>query len=82
MEQHSLPSPKIPSQEEVDRRMSQWFQAMELSHTMLMAGLRRKIGPDADLNAAYREWYQNHQERKWTEISKVHSDRLKQASKT
>ena len=73
---------KIPSQEEVDRRMAQWFQAMELSHAMLMSGLRRKIGPDADLNAAYREWYQNHQERKWSEISKVHMDRQNQSSKT
>ena len=82
MKQLPLPSPNIPSQEDVDRRMVQWFQAMELSHAMLMAGLRRKIGPDADLNAAYREWYRDHQERKWTEISKVHAERSKKSSKT
>jgi len=77
MDSQPPPFSKIPSQEEVNRRMAQWYQAMELSHSMLMAGLRRKVGPDGDLIAAFREWYHDHQERKWNEISAVHSERMK-----
>ena len=62
--------------------MSHWYQAMELSHSMLMAGLLRKLGPDGDLNAAYRVWYRDHQERKWAEISRVHAERSKQQPET
>lgn len=38
---------------------------MEFSHEMLMLGLRQKIGPDGDLQAAYREWYERYQALKW-----------------
>jgi hypothetical protein len=31
-----------PSKAEVDRRMVEWAQAMELSNALLMAGLRQK----------------------------------------
>jgi hypothetical protein len=39
---------------------------MDLMHTcdqFLLAGLRREIGPDGDLAAAYRRWY-------WGEMEK------------
>ncbi|MCY3012825.1 MAG: hypothetical protein ACK5OC_19140 [Pirellula sp.] len=64
-----------PSKVEIDRRMAEWAQAMELSNAMLMAGLRRKIGPDGDLHAAYREWSQNNHDRKWREIEEVQERR-------
>jgi hypothetical protein len=64
-----------PSKVEIDRRMAEWAQAMELSNAMLMAGLRRKIGPDGDLNAAYREWSQKNHDRKWREIEEVQERR-------
>lgn len=44
--------------------MACWREAMELSHTMLMAGLRHKIGPGGDLKAAYKEWNENRRKRK------------------
>jgi hypothetical protein len=72
-----FPTPIAPSQNEVNRRMREWYVAMELSHAMLMAGLRRKIGPDGDIHAAYREWYSDHQDRKWEEIAKVQEERAR-----
>jgi hypothetical protein len=30
---------------------------MDLAHEILMAGLRHKVGPGGDVEAAYREWY-------------------------
>ena len=38
---------------------------MELSNAMLMAGLRAQIGPDGDIHAAYRKWYDKYQSLKW-----------------
>jgi hypothetical protein len=39
------------------RRIAAWIDLMDTSEKLLLAGLRRKIGPDGDLQAAYREWY-------------------------
>ena len=38
---------------------------MELSNAMLMSGLRAQIGPDGDIQAAYRAWYDRYQSLKW-----------------
>jgi hypothetical protein len=55
----------VPPPEVVQQRFDQWYQAMELSHEMLMAGLRARIGPDGDLWQAYRDWYDQYQAMKW-----------------
>lgn len=55
----------LPTEQQLRERWAKWHVAMELSHAMLMAGLRQKIGPDADLQAAYREWYRTYQALKW-----------------
>jgi hypothetical protein len=67
--------PVAPSPELVNRRMKEWWQAMELSHAMLLAGLRARIGPQGDLNQAYRDWYSEHQERKRLELEAVQEAR-------
>lgn len=54
-----------PSPEECQRRWAAWHQAMELSHAMLMMGLRQKIGAEGDLQLAYRDWYERYQALKW-----------------
>lgn len=54
-----------PSIEQQQRNWSAWYQAVELSHAMLMAGLRHRIGPQGDLQAAYRQWYEQYQATKW-----------------
>jgi hypothetical protein len=34
-----------------------WSDLMHTCEQFLLAGLRRKIGADGDLDAAYRDWY-------------------------
>jgi hypothetical protein len=41
-------------------RIALWLDLMRTSDKLLLAGLRRKIGPDGDLNAAYQEWYDDY----------------------
>jgi len=33
-----------------------WMDLMEACEQLLLAGLRRKVGPNGDLSAAYRAW--------------------------
>lgn len=54
-----------PGPEESRRHWAAWHQAMELSHAMLIMGLRQEIGPEGDLEAAYRAWYERYQALKW-----------------
>jgi hypothetical protein len=54
-----------PTPEQNRRNWAAWHQAMELSHEMLLMGLRNRIGPEGDLMAAYREWYEQYQATKW-----------------
>ncbi len=67
--------PVVPAPEVLRQRMEQWHQAMELSNAMLMAGLRHKVGPDGDVYAAYREWYQHYSDRKLAEQIEVQEQR-------
>jgi hypothetical protein len=41
-------------------RIARWLDLMRTTDKLLLAGLRRKIGPDGDLAAAYRQWYADH----------------------
>lgn len=41
----------------MNQSLREWWDAMEANHAMVLASLRHKIGPDGDLQAAYREWY-------------------------
>jgi len=41
----------------VPQRIALWVDLMDACEALLLAGLRRKIGPDGDLRAAYRQWY-------------------------
>lgn len=34
-----------------------WIDLMNACDAFLLAALRREIGPDGDLKAAYRRWY-------------------------
>jgi hypothetical protein len=35
-----------------------WYEFQQRAEEELLAELRRQIGPDGDLKAAYREWYE------------------------
>jgi hypothetical protein len=41
-------------------RIAEWCDAVNVSEQFLLAGLRRNIGPEGDLQAAYRDWYEDH----------------------
>ncbi len=55
----------LPTSDELRERWAQWTQAMELSDAMLMSGLQAQVGPDGDIHAAYRTWYDKYQSLKW-----------------
>jgi len=42
------------------QRIALWADLMEVCEQFLLAGLRRKVGPDGDVAAAYREWHKAH----------------------
>jgi len=50
--------PKTPyhTPEQIAKNFAAWRDAMELSHAMLIAGLRMQIGPDGDLADAWKKW--------------------------
>jgi hypothetical protein len=37
--------------------ISMWVDLMNACEQLLLAGLRREIGPQGDLKAAYQKWY-------------------------
>ena len=41
-------------------RIARWLDLMRTTDKLLLAGLRQKIGPEGDLNAAYQKWYSDH----------------------
>jgi hypothetical protein len=41
-------------------RIARWLDLMRTTDKLLLAGLRRKVGPHGDLAAAYRQWYADH----------------------
>jgi hypothetical protein len=51
-------SPPTPSA----RHIALWIDVMEASEQFLLAGLRRKIGAEGELRAAYRAWYERQME--------------------
>jgi hypothetical protein len=58
-----------PTSDELRERWTRWTQAMELSHAMLMSGLQAQVGPDGDIHAAYRAWYDRYQSLKWKDAN-------------
>lgn len=38
-------------------RIIAWAELMTLGREFVLGGLRRRIGEDGDLHAAYRQWY-------------------------
>ena len=40
-----------------EQRIAVWVDLMDTCEQFLLGGLRRRIGPDGDLQAAFRAWY-------------------------
>ena len=61
-----IPAPELGSEpsglESQRERIGVWIAWMKSVERFLLAGLRRKVGPDGDLDAAFREWYEREME--------------------
>ena len=44
----------------IDKQIELWAGLADESEPLSLAGLPEKIGPDGDLNTAYRDWYARH----------------------
>jgi hypothetical protein len=63
---HLVPSPEMapPSIKHLplEKRIELWAELVDEGEALVKSGLRAKIGPDGDLQAAYKEWYARHME--------------------
>jgi hypothetical protein len=50
-------TPSVPKSATPQQCIAAWIDLMNACEQFLLAGLRREIGPDGDLKAAYRKWY-------------------------
>jgi hypothetical protein len=50
-------APPIPEGATPEQCIAMWVDLMDTCEQFLLAGLRREIGPEGDLQAAYRRWY-------------------------
>jgi hypothetical protein len=55
-----IPQQQTPASSPSADRIARWLDLMRTTDKLLLAGLRRKVGPDGDLQAAYRQWYADH----------------------
>jgi len=55
-------TPRISDNTPMEMRIKIWLDLLDASEQFLLAGLRREIGPDGDLKAAYRKWYKEQME--------------------
>lgn len=55
-------APRVPEGATPAQCIEMWLDLMNACDEFLLAGLRREIGPDGDLKAAYRQWYWQHME--------------------
>jgi hypothetical protein len=49
--------PPAPDELDFDQRAALWVDLIDTGEKLLLAGLRRDVGPHGDIGAAYRAWY-------------------------
>lgn len=50
-------TPSVPPSYTSRQCIAIWADLMDACDLFVLAGLRREIGPDGDLKAAYRKWH-------------------------
>ncbi len=50
-------TPTVPDSATPQQCIAMWLDLMNACDQFLLAGLRREVGPDGDLKAAYRKWH-------------------------
>ena len=54
--------PQVPADATPQQCIRLWVDLMDACEQFLLARLREEIGPDGDLEAAHRQWYQRQME--------------------
>lgn len=49
--------PAVPEKWTPELGIALWMDLVDACDELLLAGLRREVGPDGDVQAAYRRWY-------------------------
>jgi hypothetical protein len=42
------------------QRIAMWLEMMRTGEALLIAGMRHRLGTDADLRKEFRRWYEDH----------------------
>ena len=50
-------APSVPEGTSPQQCIAIWLDLLHTGHKLLLAGLRRDVGPDGDVQGAYRQWY-------------------------
>jgi hypothetical protein len=50
-------APVVPENATPQQRIDIWLDLLRSAQTLLLAGLRREVGPGGDVHDAYRRWY-------------------------
>lgn len=50
-------SPPVPPDATPSQCVEMWVDLMNTCDAFLLSALRREVGPDGDVMAAYRQWY-------------------------
>lgn len=65
--------PRLPPDITRERCIQLWIDLCETSEALLLAGLRREVGPDGDVRAAYRAWRERwsaEHDKKWENMAR------------
>jgi hypothetical protein len=54
--------PTLPENLTPQQRFALWADVVDAGEALLLAGLRREVGPDGDVREAYRRWYEQRME--------------------
>lgn len=49
--------PPIPDHLTPEQRVTLWADLLDAGEALVLAGLRRQVGPEGDIREAYRRWY-------------------------
>ncbi len=55
-------APTVPAGLTAEQRIALWADLLDACDQLLLAGMRRRLGPNGDLVAAYRAWYRTEME--------------------
>jgi hypothetical protein len=50
-------APEVPEGLTAEQRIALWVDLLDACDEFLLAGLRREVGPEGDVEEAYRHWY-------------------------